>query len=137
MGKNQYKFKLALLSAIQREDADYLKRLLAGGDVNYIDHNNLQQPLILAIKKANYGICRLLLDNKADVNLQDHHKVTPLLSALLEYGTLQSYKHIRIVLLLLKAGADLDAPDANGQSARAILQILGYSVDRHYLVKGF
>jgi len=65
-------------------------------------------PLEVAISMRNYDICKLLIENGADVNL--HSKYTPLNLA-------SKTRNYKIIELLLENGADVNYLDENGFNA--------------------
>ena len=59
------------------------------------------------------GLTKVLLENKANVNLQDRFGATPLLAAIQQHT-------IDVIPVLLDAGADLDVTDGEGTSPRSM-----------------
>jgi ankyrin repeat protein len=65
-------------------------------------------PLFLATQNGHYGVCKLLVDAGANVDIvDDEHKCTPLHLA-------ASNNHLAIMKLLLENGAEADRPDKRG-----------------------
>jgi len=109
-----------LLEAVIVGDVEKVKDLLTNGaEVDVRDKNGMT-PLLLAARKGNSEIVRLLLAHGANVNAQDHYLAwTPLILA-------SALGHKKVVKLLLEYGADIDIKDQNGMTA------LKYAVKNGY-----
>jgi ankyrin repeat protein len=70
---------------------------------------NCRTPLYYACQKGSIEIVQLLLNYKADVNVQDENGDTPLYSACLN-------KHPEIVKLLINNNANVNAQNKNGST---------------------
>jgi len=93
-------------------------------------------PLILATLSGNYEICKYLILNGVDINYQTQLNCTALSSFVFQLATSAcsiSVHQIRIILLLLRYGADASLPTIT--PASEILHNLGYEVDGLYLRK--
>ena len=88
-----------LIAAAKQGDADVVKALLAKG-ANVNSKNSYgATALTFAADKGHLAVTKLLLQNKADVNVQDtFYKATPLDWAVMR-------KHVDIVKALVAAGA--------------------------------
>lgn len=102
--------KRAMRQAIQRENADMVRRLLlAGADVNAILPNGCT-PLLYALAGNRVSMAKLLLEHGADISITTKEGESALmLSALM--GNLE------LVEKLLDMGAEVDAEDDGGWTA--------------------
>ncbi len=130
---------------------EIVKRLIEyGANVNEWDINHSLMPVHCAVFSLNEEATRLLLENGADPNCVSDEGETPLMYAvecdemnivklLIQHGANKTVNHfggscgisaltfsvknlnIPMTEILLKAGADPDALDADDQSARAYL----------------
>jgi ankyrin repeat protein len=75
--------------------------------------------LHVAVGNRCYDVAALLLLAGADPNAQDHRGRSPIFSAL---GKLQPTENTSLLVLLIRAGADLDLADNNGAKPRSFLQ---------------
>jgi hypothetical protein len=90
-------------------------------------------PLIQAILNQNYEICFYLLSIGVDVNYRNKENETALslfISIFVEHKQPFNVLHTRIILLLLRYGADASL-------AKESLKSLGYEVTGQYLCKRF
>jgi ankyrin repeat protein len=100
-----------LLEATIIGDIQKIKDLLSNGAEVDIRDKNGMTPLLLAARKGNREIVKLLLAHGADVNAQDYYLAwTPLILA-------SALGHKEVVKLLLEYGADVDIKDQNGMTA--------------------
>ena len=98
-----------LFDAIEANHIDLVKELLVLGFD--IDNQNMEEdtPLIVAAKKVNEPIVKLLLEKKAKVKIRSREGKTPIFGAL--------YKNnINIVKLLLEKRADVKISDMSGRT---------------------
>ena len=111
--------------AIILGDLTLVKKYIQEGiDINFKDNTNIT-PLVLATKYNHTEIIKLLLKNKAQVNVKDEY-MSPLVFAIRN-------NNIEIVKLLISSGADLNIYDGSGknlltlaasQKCYAILELL-------------
>ena len=114
---------IALVTAIQKEDFEAVKNLLASGlDVNAKDIHHHNTVLMQAASMGKTEVVKLLIEAGADVNFKSvgltyatgrptGNYRTPLMMA-------AQNGHVEIVNLLLAAGADFQAEDWNKKTAR-------------------
>ena len=83
-----------------------------GADINYTGEfvNYTDTPLLMAIRRGNYQVVKLLLDNGADPNISDNFGSTPLISA-------THKNNYDMVKLLLDKEADVNLKTVGGLSA--------------------
>lgn len=100
-----------LLLACQQGNLQEVKKLLKGGhDVNEVDKYG-RTPLIHACEKGSCDIARLLIDNKANINIQEkRYGKTALI-----FASMQGNE--RLLSVLLSGGADINLVDKFGKSA--------------------
>ena len=94
---------------------DHIKKLiLKGANVNYHDKHNLNTPLTFAVAYQKYDLCRLLVENGANVN----HIANGLGNTLLMscVGGYAPSRDIDIMKLLLESGADSDIVNNDGKT---------------------
>ncbi len=105
--------------AIRQQDKNaVISFLQAGIDPNFTDPSG-QTPLISALASEAFDIAKLLIENNADVNVQNEDKMTPLMALLTTKETDQSrVKEIEtLVRLLLNKHADTNLKNNLGQTA--------------------
>jgi hypothetical protein len=106
-------YKNPLMLAVQNEDTDEVKDLIArGANVNGKE-NDKTTPLFIAVENGNIEIVRLLLDFGAKVNARDGEKQTPLMR-------LDNDATVELVELLLANGAKINLTDKEGNTALII-----------------
>lgn len=81
-----------------------------GVDVNVRDKLTFQTPTMIAVQTNRRSTLRLLLNAKADPNLQDNKGQTALMAA-------ANYNDVEMVKMLLEHGAKTDIKDNNGFTA--------------------
>ena len=77
-------------------------------------NNHQLTPLLIAVRENNFPVTMLLLNAHADANHVDAHQITPLIAAVV-YGNHED-SVIKILDALLKAGANVHARDAEGNT---------------------
>lgn len=94
----------ALYAASYCKRVEWVRYLLDSKcDVNQRTNPGKDTPLITALQDPdNMTIVKMLLEAKADVNVENDHEVTPLLQSMTFWGKLET------VDLLLKYGADVN-----------------------------
>ena len=100
--------------AVRNRNAEMVKALIAAGaDVNAkgvpLDGGNILVPLAYAARVGDLALARILLQNKADINVQDDFGYTPLHSTALAANA-------EMVKLLLENGADPNIKDKLGNT---------------------
>lgn len=110
----------SLRDAASRSDLPAIRRALdAGADPSYPDETG-QTALHFAADRACLSAVEMLVEARADVGAVDEDGVGVLQSAVLGGGGDGGEKDMReVVKMLLKAGADPDAEDGDGESARS------------------
>ncbi|MEP6788228.1 MAG: ankyrin repeat domain-containing protein [Acidobacteriota bacterium] len=102
--------KNPLMRAVQNEDIDEVKDLIAhGSDVNGKEDDKTT-PLFAAVETGDIEIVRTLLDFGAKINARDKQKQTPLMR-------LDDDAKPELLELLLRAGAKIDLTDKEGNTA--------------------
>jgi len=105
---------------------DHIKQLiLKGANVNYHDKHSLNTPLTIAVAYQKYDLCKLLVENGANVNQLNGLGNTLLMSCV---GGYVPSRDIDIMKLLLEYGADSDFVNKDGETALMICK--GYN--KHY-----
>ncbi|XP_074646013.1 uncharacterized protein LOC141902265 [Tubulanus polymorphus] len=104
-----YMFYPPVLLAVMKQSWDALNLLIStGADLNCIKHRTT--PLICAAKTGNIQICRLLVENGADINqTDDWGEETALRSAI-------SCGNIDLIRYLIQNGSDLSTMDEAGRT---------------------
>ena len=113
--------------AIKRKQHDEVLRLIRlGADINYIYKNLISQyygmnvpPLFIAMIYSNYDICKILIENGANVNWKNIHNMS-----LLHLACCHTID-LPICELLIDNGADILAINTNGN--RPIYYCVSYS----------
>ncbi len=112
-----------LIGAIKYNRADAIKLLLKkGANINGMSKTNYT-PLMTAFGSYRYEIAKLLIEDGADVNWKTDHfygETFALMNAV-------SFKDPKWIRLLIKAGADLNAQTASGQTVLISAAHRGYS----------
>ncbi|MCY4329081.1 MAG: ankyrin repeat domain-containing protein, partial [Endozoicomonadaceae bacterium] len=108
-------FEAQCSNACEKKDIKRIKRLIIDGKVNSdmqvrADNNSSCPILIWATSKGYFDIACLLLNNKANINIQDAAGRTSLMHATLN-------GHSKILKLLIANGADQTIRDSNGYTA--------------------
>jgi hypothetical protein len=104
------KFDNPLTQAVQNEDIDEVRDLIAhGANVNGKEGNKTT-PLFVAVENGNVEIARLLLDFGAKVNARDADKQTPLMR-------IDEDATVELIDLLTANGAKIDLTDKEGNTA--------------------
>lgn len=127
-----------LITSIIRNDAkgvvDFLE---AGADVNILNEHTNLPPLFLAIDNKNPDICEILCKRGAFIGPFDELNITPLGYLLSKnnagYQKLD-YIKLRIILLLLRYGANPDFNESGMLSSRDMLDMIGYTIKNGHLV---
>jgi len=113
-----------LIDAASKGDIEFVKSLLKkGANVNHKDHNN-RTALYNAVRYGYQNIVKLLLDAGANVNplkLAEPLKHSPLMIAAVNRHK-NPKKFDKIIKILLKHGADINARDQEGVPAYRYLQ---------------
>lgn len=113
--RHHFEGKIYKLNPLDIEIAmDNKKRVLNlienGYDINSFNDRGIT-PLMIAIYLRKYEICKLLIENGADVNaIYEHYQFTPLIFAC-------NAKDDQIIELLLQNGANINIKDKNGYDA--------------------
>ena len=101
--------KTALIRFVSSKKLDEVKTLLKkGADINLHEKNGLKgTPLMYAASTGNIELCKLLIENNANINQLDVNK-----DHALNWATF--YGHIAVMKLLIKNGADLTFKSKHG-----------------------
>ncbi len=128
-----------ILMAIDANDLDTVKYLLDTNDnINNISDINGKSLLILAIDIMNIEFLEFILQKGADPNIASLMYSTPfgyLLTKKIDSSHSINYIHLRIILMLLRYGANPDIKVNTTHSSRELLQNFGYEISGIYLVK--
>jgi len=115
-----------LMAGLDRCNKDWMRILeamiAAGGEVNPKGPFS-RSPLMYAVERKDLVLVKALLARHADVNLKNEIGITPLMTA-----TVSSSPNIKVVELLLSAGADANARSKDGETALSLLD--KYSKDK-------
>ncbi|MCB1157831.1 MAG: ankyrin repeat domain-containing protein [Leptospiraceae bacterium] len=116
--------RTALFYALESNKEDIAKYLVLKGSEIQVEDIYRNTPLLIAVKHSNFEIARLLIDNKADANIQSRdnwgisNRWTPLMWAV-------HNKKRDLVKLLLHAGARVKTRDASGKNALQLATEVG------------
>jgi ankyrin repeat protein len=99
-----------LLQAVWNEDIPRIRDLLGKGADPNGQTSCGTRPLLVAAKKGNPEIIKILIENGAKVDGRDRNGLTPMMSA-------ASVRQTRSIEVLIDAGADLNAKDNKGFTA--------------------
>ena len=127
-----------LIISIVRNDIKGVSEFLeAGADVNHISKESSMPALFVAIDNKNPEICEMLCRWGAYVGPFEPLNTTPLgfLLSKNNAGYQQlDYITLRIILLLLRYGANPDFIESGMLSSRDMLDIIGYTINNRHLV---
>jgi uncharacterized protein len=101
-----------LLEACKMNDLKQVKELVKiGADVQLQSNKDAYKstPLHLAISNGSLEICEFLIENGADVHIEDQHQYTPLNLA-------SYYNRVEICELLIKSGAEVNSKNSVKES---------------------
>ena len=91
-------------------DVDRAKEILEIIDnVNYIDDEDIETPLTMAIKRESQDMVQLLIDKGADLNFKNKNGDSPVKYAI-------KYQNYNILNMLLDNGADTEIKDNTGKT---------------------
>ena len=131
----------SLIEAVFNNNLSEAERLLnAGANVNCIDEESEQNPLLIAVKNNSLDMAELLLKNNADPNINaDVLYTLPLIEAVdssvqipLYNAKIKKYP-FEMIELLLKYGADIFLKDKGNESAYDFSD--GYNQAAHELFR--
>lgn len=106
----EFRYENQLTIAVQNDDIDEVRELIAkGANVNGKEKSKIT-PLFIAVENGSYEIAKVLLEFGAKVNARDGEKQTPLMR-------LDDDATIELVELLLTYGANVDLEDKAGNTA--------------------
>lgn len=123
--------KNALYVAIDNDNTKGVKVLLDYGFDPNADAmiGSRDRPIILASKKRNFDIVRLLIENGADVNVIDSKQLSPLRNAIF-------YKNIKMVRYLINNGADVNIQTIFGKALRMALVLKDEAIAKLLIENG-
>ncbi|MFW6351923.1 MAG: ankyrin repeat domain-containing protein, partial [Bacteroidota bacterium] len=99
-----------LYNAVESDNESRVKRFLKKGDNPNGEGNPRNIPLIAAAEKNLYHMVQLLVENKANINIQNHIGFTPLMEATIQ-------RNNRIMTYLIRNDANLEIKANNGATA--------------------
>ncbi|WP_347173009.1 ankyrin repeat domain-containing protein [Polaribacter uvawellassae] len=110
--------KTALIRAISNKKIELVKTLLKkGAKINLQEKNGLRgTPLMYAASTGNLDLCKLLIENKANINQLDINK-----DHALNWATF--YGYVDIMNLLIKKGTDLSLKSKHGTAVDVALRL--------------
>ncbi|GAB9472424.1 Tkl protein kinase [Globisporangium polare] len=118
---------LAIACALRRLEIAQL--LHAGGAcINGVSSDNSLLPLPVAVRHGHVEIVQWLVDNGAIVDIPDGNRMTPLMTAVID-------DRLRIVRVLLAAGADPLYESISRETARTLCAVHGSFAVLKYLVE--
>ena len=128
----------SLLQASLYDCPEIIEELIkAGADVNVKIGNRGWTPLFYAVENGRVQAVKCLLKNGADINARDKKSITPLMQSVdLELDSINQSRInknditddcFEVSLLLIKAGADVDAFDEDGESVLDIAHLYNNS----------
>ena len=98
-----------------------------GAKINTVAKNPAKvMPLHAAVARNNFEICKMLIENGADVNATQEQGISPLHSA-------AHRGNLKIVQLLVENGANIGAKMTNGQTALDFAEKDGHQAVKDYL----
>jgi ankyrin repeat protein len=109
-----------LLQALWNEDIGRIKDLLGKGADPNAQTSCGTRPLLIAAKRGNTEIIRILIENGAQVDGRDKNGLTPLMSA-------ASAGRVGNVEVLIAAAANLNAKDNKGITALMWATVKGFA----------
>jgi ankyrin repeat protein len=123
-GHHPYKIKYPIYTATYYSDLSYLKILLKYGanpDIHATVEKDspLHNTIVNGKEDKTMEILKLLLDNGADINIQNAFLDTPLHTAAIIIGLGNNYE---VFLYLLERGADPNIPNKYGETPAYIIQ---------------
>lgn len=133
-----YKFYLNV--AIEKKDINRVNDILDNVqdlDVNQISEQKNIPLLFLAIEQQCPEICELLCKKGANLGPFSELNITPLgylLSKTNSGFQKLDYINLRIILILLRYGANPDFTESGMLTSREMLDIIGYKIQNGYLV---
>jgi len=125
-----------LLDAVVTNDIKRVKAISITGLNKNAESDTGLTPLILAVLSCNYEMCAYLLVSGTDINYVNYLNCTALSALVCQISLGQfpiSVLQIRIILLLLRYGADANLP--HDAPASDSLAALGFQVTGIYLRK--
>ena len=93
-------------------------------DLNIPD-NDGETPLIKAVKEGNYNIARILIENGADLNIQNEGDGSTALIEAVRTDRLRPVERVNIARMLIDNGADIHIQDKDGDTAYGIAEEIG------------
>lgn len=133
-------YSYELHNAILANDMPRIEKALENvRELNCLYYNSKSTPLRHAILQCNPTIVELLLKRGASPNHRLEDGLTAFHYAVRTYGASIRMHNLtmklRVLLHLLRNGADPDTTDSKGVSARKDLESAQYTIDRMYLVE--
>ena len=105
---------------------DFYTLIQMGADVNAHAHDG-QTPLHYCCNSINYEAAKILIENGAEVDSMEKHSNTPLNTAISRYRGQSEL--LKIILLLLEKGADLDKKLGSDNTPRDAAKRIKFMVD--------
>lgn len=105
---NELDFERGIWTAALYNDLERLRKMIDQGETNRCDTSGYTA-LHYAARQGHYDVCKLLVDNKAEVNARTNGGATPLYRA-----AMMGRDHI--VELLINAGASATIQDDDGNT---------------------
>jgi ankyrin repeat protein len=112
---------------------EMVKFLIESGiDVNHQSNgrDNQKSALHSAVSNEHFEIVKILIENRADIEVKDKNGNTPLWNAIMMYRGDQN--QLEIIKYLMSKGSSLDTKNNHDSSPRDIINTIGEGIDNDH-----